>query len=86
MLAARVERRMSNKARKNSVHHLDKESPIQAVCGKAARTDLGEGRAMKRTSLPLQNTTFGTLRRPLSATVLACAAQAEEVAHKGKLK
>jgi hypothetical protein len=25
-----------------------------AVCGKAARTDLGGGRAMKRTSLPLQ--------------------------------
>jgi len=33
---------------------LDKESPIQAVCGKAARTDLGGGRAMKRTSLPLR--------------------------------
>src|SRR5215216_4507264 len=26
-----------------------------AVCGKAARTDLGGGRAMKRTSLPLRN-------------------------------
>src|SRR5919198_5967474 len=25
-----------------------------AVCGKAARTDLGGGRAMKRTSLPLR--------------------------------
>ena len=32
---------------------LDKESPIQAVCGKAARTVLCGGRAMKRTSLPL---------------------------------
>ena len=29
-----------------------------AVCGKAARTDLGGGRAMKRTSLPLQLTYF----------------------------
>src|SRR5262249_26819848 len=28
--------------------------PAGAVCGKAARTDLGGGRAMKRTSLPLQ--------------------------------
>src|SRR6187551_92814 len=26
---------------------------VGAVCGKAARTDLGGGRAMKRTSLPL---------------------------------
>jgi len=33
---------------------LDKESPIQAVCGKAARTDLGGGRAVKRASLPLR--------------------------------
>src|SRR5262245_37520977 len=29
-----------------------------AVCGKAARTDLGGGRAMKRTSLPLQGREF----------------------------
>jgi hypothetical protein len=29
-----------------------------AVCGKAARTDLGGGRAMKRTSLPLQRREF----------------------------
>ena len=27
---------------------------VGAVCGKAARTDLGGGRAMKRTSLPLR--------------------------------
>ena len=32
-----------------------------AVCGKAARTDLGGGRAMKRTSLPLHRRTFITL-------------------------
>src|ERR1700757_2383868 len=32
-----------------------------AVCGKAARTDLGGGRAMKRTSLPLQRRAFITL-------------------------
>ena len=28
---------------------------VGAVCGKAARTVLGGGRAMKRTSLPLRN-------------------------------
>src|SRR5262245_56652683 len=32
-----------------------------AVCGKAARTDLGGGRAMKRTSLPLQRRDFITV-------------------------
>src|SRR5215510_6895303 len=32
-----------------------------AVCGKAARTDLCGGRAMKRTSLPLQRRDFITL-------------------------
>src|SRR5262245_16607017 len=32
-----------------------------AVCGKAARTDLGGGRAMKRTSLPLPRREFITL-------------------------
>src|SRR5262249_11229924 len=32
-----------------------------AVCGKAARTDLCGGRAMKRTSLPLQRREFITL-------------------------
>jgi hypothetical protein len=31
---------------------------VGAVCGKAARTDLGGGRAMKRTSLPLQRREF----------------------------
>ena len=34
---------------------------VGAVCGRAARTDLGGGRAMKRTSLPLQKRTFITL-------------------------
>ena len=59
--AEECSRRGSNKrmnkqgARKNDVHHpLDKESPIQAVCGKAARTVLCGGRALKRASLPLQ--------------------------------
>src|SRR5262249_43065792 len=32
-----------------------------AVCGKAARTDLGGGRAMKRTSLPLRRRAFISL-------------------------
>ena len=31
---------------------------VGAVCGKAARTDLGGGRAMKRTSLPLHRRAF----------------------------
>jgi hypothetical protein len=31
---------------------------VGAVCGKAARTVLGGGRAMKRTSLPLQKKPF----------------------------
>src|SRR5689334_6550987 len=61
MLAARVERKNEQQSTKDSVHHLDKESPIQAVCGKAARTDLGGGRAMKRTSLPLRRREFITL-------------------------
>src|SRR4029450_5981252 len=44
MLAARVEQ-------KNGVTTRDKNGVM--LCGKAARTDLGGGRAMKRTSLPL---------------------------------
>src|SRR6516162_4372313 len=43
------------------MHTLDNESPIQAVCGKAARTVLGGGRAMKRTFLPLRRREFITL-------------------------
>jgi hypothetical protein len=62
MLAARVEQRMKQQSTtKMALMPLDKESPIQAVCGKAARTDLGGGRAMKRTSLPLQRRNFITL-------------------------
>jgi hypothetical protein len=60
-------RRGSNKRMKQQhekwrdARTLDNESPIQAVCGKAARTDLGGGRAMKRTSLPLPRRDFITL-------------------------
>jgi hypothetical protein len=39
-----------------------------AVCGKAARTDLGGGRAMKRASLPLQRREFITLLGGAAAT------------------
>jgi hypothetical protein len=37
------------------------------VCGKAACTDLGEGRAMKRTSLLLQRREFITLLSGVAA-------------------
>jgi hypothetical protein len=37
-----------DKRRKNDVIPLDKESPIQAVCGKPARTDLCGGREATR--------------------------------------
>src|SRR5215472_2524019 len=40
---------------------------VGAVCGKAARTVLSGGRAMKRTSLPLQRREFITLLGGLSA-------------------
>src|SRR5262249_45438361 len=46
-----------------------------AVCGKAARTDLGGGRAMKRTSLPLQRRTFITLLGVAAARPRAARAQ-----------
>ena len=45
MLAARVEQKNGmTKEDKNGVIPIDKESPIQAVCGKVARTDLRGGR------------------------------------------
>src|SRR5262249_19595054 len=48
---------------------------VGAVCGKAARTVLGGGRAMKRTSLPLQRRDFLTLVGVSAAWPLAASAQ-----------
>jgi hypothetical protein len=54
MLAARVEQKNGmTKQDKNDVIPLDKESPIQAVCGKPARTDLRGGRLA--TAVPTAN-------------------------------
>src|SRR6516165_482391 len=59
----------NDKARqKMALMLLDKESPIQAVCGKAARTDLGGGRAVKRAPLPPQRRAFITLLSGTAAT------------------
>jgi hypothetical protein len=68
MLAARVEQKNEQTRREKMVcTTLDKESPIQAVCGKAARTVLCGGRAMKRASLPLQRLFAATLARSTMA-------------------
>ena len=49
------EPRFACQRRWSTYGHLCRHPPeAGAVCGKAARTDLGGGRAMKRTSLPLR--------------------------------
>ena len=60
MLAAAVEQKNGRQEWRDA---LDKESPIQAVCGKAARTVLCGGREMKLASLPLPDEAMSLIGR-----------------------
>src|SRR5277367_1607735 len=56
----------NDKEDKNGVIPIDKESPIQAVCGKVARTDLHGGRLA--TAVPCTQTWVSQRHQTMSAT------------------
>jgi hypothetical protein len=58
---------------------------VGAVCGKAARTDLCGGRAMKRTSLPLQRREFIAVLGGATWSLVARAQQAQRMRRIGVL-